>query len=67
MARTADRQSDSRQTADGGQQRAPRNQREPEAAAVVLTPTGGCRGRPDSKRTAAAGSEGSLAGHRTDS
>ena len=40
MARTADRQSDSRQTADGGQHRSPRNQREPEAAAVVLTPKG---------------------------
>jgi hypothetical protein len=57
MARTADRQSDSRQTADAGQQRAPQEQREPEAAAVVLTP----------KRTAAAGSEGSLAGYWTDS
>jgi transcription elongation factor GreA len=40
MARTADRQSDSRQAADGGQQRAPRNLREPEAATVVLTPNG---------------------------
>jgi transcription elongation GreA/GreB family factor len=40
MARTADRQSDSRQTADAGQQRAPQEQREPEAAAVVLTPKG---------------------------
>jgi transcription elongation GreA/GreB family factor len=41
MARTADRQSDSRQTADGGQHRSPRNQREPEPeAAVVLTPKG---------------------------
>ena len=40
MARTADRQSDSRQTADGGQHRSPRNQRAPEAAAVVLTPKG---------------------------
>jgi transcription elongation GreA/GreB family factor len=40
MARTADRQSDSRHTADGGQQRAPRKQRAPEAATVVLTPNG---------------------------
>jgi transcription elongation GreA/GreB family factor len=40
MARTEDRQSDSRQTADAGQQRAPQEQREPEAAAVVLTPKG---------------------------
>ena len=40
MARTADRQSDSRQTADGGQHRSPRNLREPQAAAVVLTPGG---------------------------
>jgi transcription elongation factor GreA len=40
MACTADRQSDSRQTADGGRHRSPRNQREPEAAAVVLTPEG---------------------------
>ena len=40
MARTADRQSDSRQTADAGQQRAPQEQREPEGAAVVLTPKG---------------------------
>jgi transcription elongation factor GreA len=40
MARTADRQSDSRQTADGGQHRSPRNLREAQAAAVVLTPNG---------------------------
>jgi transcription elongation GreA/GreB family factor len=40
MARTADCQSDSRQTADGGQHRSPRNLREPKAAAVVLTPRG---------------------------
>jgi transcription elongation GreA/GreB family factor len=40
MARTADRESDSPHTADGGQQRSPRNLREPEAAAVVLTPKG---------------------------
>jgi transcription elongation GreA/GreB family factor len=40
MARTADRQSDSRHTADGGQQRSPEEQREPEGAAVVLTPRG---------------------------
>ena len=40
MARTADRQSDSRHTADGGQHRSPRNLREPQAAAVVLTPKG---------------------------
>jgi transcription elongation GreA/GreB family factor len=40
MARTADRPSDSRHTADGGQHRSPPNQREPEAATVVLTPGG---------------------------
>jgi transcription elongation GreA/GreB family factor len=41
MARTADLQSDSRQTADGGRHRSPPNQREPAAAAaVVLTPQG---------------------------
>ena len=40
MARTADRQSDRRQTTDGGQHRSPRNLREPQAAAVVLTPKG---------------------------
>jgi len=41
MARTADRKSDSRHTADGGQQRSPEEQREPEGAAVVvLTPRG---------------------------
>jgi transcription elongation factor GreA len=40
MARTTDPQSDSRHTADGGQQRSPRNLRAPAAAAVVLTPTG---------------------------
>jgi transcription elongation GreA/GreB family factor len=40
MARTADPQSDSRQTSDGGQHRSPRNLPEPEAAAVVLTPEG---------------------------
>jgi transcription elongation GreA/GreB family factor len=40
MARTADLQSDSRQTADGGRHRSPPNQREPAAAAVVLTPEG---------------------------
>jgi transcription elongation GreA/GreB family factor len=40
MARTADRQSDSRHTADGGQQRSPEEQRESEGAAVVLTPRG---------------------------
>jgi hypothetical protein len=57
MARTTDPQSDSRHTADGGQQRSPRNLRAPAAAAVVLTPTG-------QRRLA---SEGSLAGHRTDS
>ena len=38
MARTADIQSDSPHTADG--QRQPPQQREPEAAAVVLTPQG---------------------------
>jgi transcription elongation GreA/GreB family factor len=40
MARTADRQSDSRHTADGGQHRSLRKLREPEAAMVVLTPNG---------------------------
>ena len=40
MVRTADPQSDSRQTSDGGQHRSPPNQREPEAATVVLTPGG---------------------------
>ena len=40
MARTADPQSDSRHTADGGQHRSPPNQREPKAATVVLTPKG---------------------------
>jgi transcription elongation GreA/GreB family factor len=40
MARTADLQSGSPHTADGGQHRFPRNQREPEAAAVVLTSEG---------------------------
>ena len=41
MARTADRKGDSRNTADGGQQRSPEEQREPEGAAVVvLTPKG---------------------------
>jgi hypothetical protein len=38
MARTADPQSDSLHTADGGRHRSPPNQREPAAAAVVLTP-----------------------------
>ena len=40
MARTADPQSDSPHTADGGRHRSPPNQREPAAAAVVLTPKG---------------------------
>jgi transcription elongation GreA/GreB family factor len=40
MARTANRKSGSRHTADGGQQRSPQEQREPEAGAVVLTPKG---------------------------
>jgi transcription elongation factor GreA len=41
MARTADRKSDSRHTADGGQQRSREEQRAPEGAAVVvLTPKG---------------------------
>jgi transcription elongation GreA/GreB family factor len=40
MARTADPQSGSPHRADGGQHRFPRNQREPEAAAVVLTSEG---------------------------
>jgi hypothetical protein len=40
MARTADPQSDSPYTADGGQHRSPQEQRAPEAAAVVLTPKG---------------------------
>ena len=40
MARTADPQSDSRHTAADGQQRSPQEQREPEAAAVVLTSRG---------------------------
>jgi transcription elongation GreA/GreB family factor len=40
MAGTADPQGDSPHTADGGQHRSPRNQREPEAAVVVLTPKG---------------------------
>jgi transcription elongation GreA/GreB family factor len=40
MTPTADPQSDSPHTADGGQHRPPRNQRAPEAAAVVLTPQG---------------------------
>jgi transcription elongation factor GreA len=40
MARTADPQSDSPHTADGGRQRSPQEQREPAAAAVVLTPKG---------------------------
>jgi transcription elongation factor GreA len=40
MARTAGPQADSSRTADGGQHRPPRKQREPEAAAVVLTPEG---------------------------
>jgi transcription elongation GreA/GreB family factor len=40
MARTANRKSGSRHTADGGQQRSPQEQREPEAGAVVLTPIG---------------------------
>ena len=41
MARSADRKSDSRHTADGGQQRSPEEQRAPEGAAVVvLTPKG---------------------------
>jgi transcription elongation GreA/GreB family factor len=40
MARTANRKSGSRHTADGGQQRSPQEQREPEAATVVLTPIG---------------------------
>jgi transcription elongation GreA/GreB family factor len=41
MARTADRQSDSHHTADGGQHRSPEEQRAPEGAAVVvLTPKG---------------------------
>jgi transcription elongation GreA/GreB family factor len=39
MARTADLQSDSPHTADGGQHRSPQ-ERAPEAAAVVLTPKG---------------------------
>jgi transcription elongation GreA/GreB family factor len=37
MARTADPQSGSPHTADGSQHRSPRNRREPEAAAVILT------------------------------
>jgi hypothetical protein len=40
MARTADRQGDSPHTADDGQHRPNWKQREPEAAAVVLTPKG---------------------------
>jgi transcription elongation GreA/GreB family factor len=40
MARTANRKSGSRHTADGGQQRSLQEQREPEAATVVLTPIG---------------------------
>jgi transcription elongation GreA/GreB family factor len=40
MARTADPQSDSRHTADGGRHRSPRNRWAPQAAAVVLTPNG---------------------------
>ena len=40
MARTADPQSDSPHTAADGQQRSPQEQREPAAAAVVLTPKG---------------------------
>ena len=40
MGRTADPQGVSPYTADGGQHRPPREQREPEAAAVVLTPEG---------------------------
>jgi transcription elongation factor GreA len=40
MARPAGSQADSSHTADGGQYRPPRKQREPEAAAVVLTPEG---------------------------
>ena len=40
MARTAGHLSDSPHTADGGQHRPPRKQREPEAATVVLTPRG---------------------------
>jgi transcription elongation factor GreA len=43
MARTADRKSDSRHTADGGQQRSPEEQREPEGAAVVVLTPGGQR------------------------
>jgi transcription elongation GreA/GreB family factor len=40
MVRTADPQIDSLHTADGGQHRSPPNQREPEAATVVLTAGG---------------------------
>jgi hypothetical protein len=40
MARTAGHLGDSPHTADGGQHRPPRKQREPEAATVVLTPKG---------------------------
>ena len=40
MARTADPQSDSPHTAADGQHRSPQEQREPAAAAVVLTPKG---------------------------
>ena len=40
MARTADPQGDRPYTADGDQHRPPRKQREPKAAAVVLTPEG---------------------------
>jgi hypothetical protein len=40
MARTTGHLSDSPHTADGGQHRPPRKQREPEAATVVLTPKG---------------------------
>jgi transcription elongation GreA/GreB family factor len=40
MARTADPQSDSLHTADGGRHRSPRNRWAPQAAAVVLTPKG---------------------------
>jgi transcription elongation GreA/GreB family factor len=40
MARTVDPQGDSPRRADGGQHRSSRNQRAPEAAAVVLTPKG---------------------------